>query len=700
MKKKTAAVALAALIGLGAAAVPILPRNTATHAESAKTITVQTLKNKIEGGWLGALWGNFTGLPTEFKFIDRPGTYDDLEWAVSQSYVTDDDTSFEYTFLHMMEVYGVDDITYRDMPAEWIYHFQDYLWEGNYNAMMLMKQGVVPPETGKKGVNKAAEAIDAQIECEIFGMITPGMLENCYGRTKWWMAAVGDGVVLENSAFYAMLCADAFFSDDIYESLRRVRSYFGAGTETAQMYDFVKLLHDADPDDWHSARSAVHARYYNGYVLDCRINFAATLLALFYGNNEYKKTVEIGVLAGYDNDCNAATAGTIMGIMCGMDGLPTELLEKSGTYYRNTNRPGLNSSTLSQIAERIAAQAEQVILNAGGVKNGGEFTVYDVAFSPSDYGVTYTKSVNVTDDGWSFNGMNKFSDSKYKGGTGYGTTVKGGHAEFKFTGTEVSIVGTTSVNGGRFALTLDGKDCGIIDLGAEETVTVGKWIPVSYGQTLRKLRGLENTEHTLRLTALDDGKWHSVDYAEIECTEDEYYDAEGINYARTAAATPICSVPAPLGTGAGGGGIGVICDGMYFTGHSSTQYDSFLGFKNDGTLYPKDYEDYVGYSFDRPLTLSKLVFQEGGHWGDDGGWFANGDLRVQVYFDGQWRDIAFDISPSYPIGNSNAALGAQGSFYTFTFEPIQADGVRIIGAPGGRQKLISCGELEVYGGKA
>ncbi len=697
MNKKVTAVAIAALIGLGAIAVPItVEENTAPHAEPAKTITVETLRNKIEGGWLGALWGNFTGLPTEFKFIDAPGTYDDLHWAVAQSYVTDDDTSFEYTFLHMMEVYGVNDITYQDMPAEWIYHFQDYLWEGNYNAMMLMRQGVVPPATGKFGMNKAAEAIDAQIECEIFGMITPGMLQNCYGRTKWWMAAVGDGVVLENSAFYAMLCADAFFSDNIHESLANVRSYFADSMVTAQIYDFVKQQYDSNPTDWHTARQAIHAKYHNGYVLDCRINFAATLLALFYGDNDYKKTVEIGVLAGYDNDCNAATAGTIMGIMCGIDGLPSEFLENSGTYYKNTNRPGLKSNDISEIAERIAYQAEQVILDAGGIKNGSEYTIYDEVFAPSTYNDTYTKDVTVTQDGWTFGGMNKFVDSGYKGGIGYGTTNKGGWAEYTFEGTQIAIVGTTSVNGGRFALTVDGKDYGILDLGAEETLTVGKWVPVAYEQTLRKLRGLESGKHVIRLTALDEGKWHAVNYVEIPCTEDEYYATEGINFARTAAATPVCSVETPIGTGAGGGGIGSICDGVYFTGHSSTQYDSFLGNDPYGTPYPKDYEDYVGYTFDRKLTISKLIFQEGGHWGENGGWFANGTLRVQAYIDGEWTDIEFDVSPEYPVGNTHAAMGEQGRTFTFTFDPVQANGIRLIGTPGGVQKLISCGELEVY----
>ena len=693
IRKEWGAFALAAVMLLGVASPAVQWRSVGA---APKSISYESLTDKLEGGWMGALWANFTGLPSEFQYIGSPGADSQFEWVVSDVYCTDDDTSMEYTFLHMMEVYGANDITYADMPAEWIYHFQDYIWEGNYNARQLMLQGVLPPETGKAGFNATPEAIDAQIECEIFGMITPGMLENAYGRTKWWMAAVGDGDVLENAAFYAMLCSSAFFSDDIYASLDEVRSYFPNSTETAQVYDRVLSLYKSEPD-WRAARQYLHGMYWNGYSLDCRINFAATLLALLYGGGDYEQTVKIGVLAGYDNDCNAATAATILGIMLGYDALPANLKAQSGTYYRNTNRPGLASNTIEEIAERIAAQAEEVILDAGGLKNGNEYVIYDVPFVPATSDEGYTRAVPSTDGSWSFEGMTAFYNPDYMNEEGRGTTRKGDYAEVRFEGDMVEIISSASINGGSFSITVDGKEYGTVSLRAEETFTAGKAIAMAYGQTLRKLRGLGEGEHVLRLTAQEDGKWHSIDHIRVKCTEDEYYASEGLNYARTAAATPICSVEAPLGTGAGGGGIGVIRDGMYWKSgdHSSGQYDTYLGKMTDGTNYPKDFEDYVGYMFDRTLVLNKLVFNEGGHWGTDGGWFNNGIMRVEVYTDGEWTEVETKVTPAYPADNG---VSDGGGIYVFTFEGIRAEGIRLIGEAGGTCKIISCGELEVYGG--
>lgn len=704
MKKKSVAALLAAAMlgGCMTACSQAAPmemcvdnRNAAAVAEPL-TVSRATLEDRIQGGWLGALWGNFTGLPTEFQFIASPGPDSALNWAVSNCYVTDDDTSFEYVFLHLMEVYGADTVTYEDMPAEWIYHFQDYLWVGNLAALDLMKQGVLPPETGRKGINRDAEAIDAQIECEIFGMVTPGMLQNSMGRTKWWMAAVGDGTVLDNSAFYAMLCSNAFFCDDIHESLQTVRSYFPDTCETAKIYDDVKAQYDADPSDWKKARQALYAKYYNGNTLDNKINFAMTLTALFFGENDYKKTVGIGVLAGFDNDCNAATAGTIMGLQKGAKGLPKEFLDKSGDYYLNTNRPGLPSGTVAEIASRIADQAESVILGAGGIKNGDTYTIFDGAFTPATSSGAYTKAAPASS--WTYSGMNKFYNPTFLTGYGYGSAVKGSYAEIKFSGDEITLYAPTSPNGGSFAVTLDGKDMGTVSLKAEETFTDYKLITVSPKQILKRIRGLGNGEHTLRLTTREDGKWHSIDYASVVCTEDEYYATEGLNYARTAVATAVASVVTPLGSGAGGGGLGCIKDGLFYDEgmHSSKQYDSYLGRDGSGADYPKTSDDYIGYTFDRALTVGRIVFNEGGHWGDNGGWFANGDMRVEVRIGGVWTEIDYDITPDYPLGNSISEIGPGGQTYTLTFTPISATGVRLIGMPGGAQKLISCGELEVY----
>ncbi len=145
----------------------------------------------------------------------------------------------------------------------------------------------------------------------------------------------------------------------------------------------------------------------------------------------------------------------------------------------------------------------------------------------------------------------------------------------------------------------------------------------------------------------------------------------------------IGKVSAPLGMGAG---LSVIRDGdrpPVGSGDSRRQYDSY-----DGNNAAAD--DWVGYTFASPQTFTRVVFQEGLHFWD-GGWFLN--LTVQVRNGGVWGPVQNLVTtPAYAGKN---ALNYE--TFTLNFNPIQGDGIRIYGAPGGSAGFISVGELEVFG---
>ncbi len=102
----------------------------------------------------------------------------------------------------------------------------------------------------------------------------------------------------------------------------------------------------------------------------------ATVLALLYGEGDFKQTVQIAVLAGWDSDCNPATAGGLLGIIHGVSGLPADLTDPNtcGDVYMNVSRPGLpdpaatlpQSTTITDIALAVRALAEENILRNGG----------------------------------------------------------------------------------------------------------------------------------------------------------------------------------------------------------------------------------------------------------------------------------------------------------------------------------------------
>lgn len=101
--------------------------------------------------------------------------------------------------------------------------------------------------------------------------------------------------------------------------------------------------------------------------------------------------------------------------------------------------------------------------------------------------------------------------------------------------------------------------------------------------------------------------------------------------------------------------------------------------------------DFWGYTWPRRYHVNRVVYTTGDMY-PDGGWFES-DLRVQVRRDFVWHEVEHQtIDPAYPLDDTTGRFTA----FTFAFETIDADGIRIIGQPGGTSRFTSISELEVY----
>lgn len=111
----------------------------------------------------------------------------------------------------------------------------------------------------------------------------------------------------------------------------------------------------------------------------------------------------------------------------------------------------------------------------------------------------------------------------------------------------------------------------------------------------------------------------------------------------------------------------------------------------DSAFGPGYGDDVWGYEWESPRRMSRLVYVPGGQ-DSLGGWFASGP-RVEARVDGEWMPMECTVAPPYP--NDFTAL--EHDEYVFGFEPVIADGIRLIGEPGGPMRFTSISELEVWG---
>ncbi len=338
--------------------------------------------------WLGQLIGNAAGRATEGLYSNSsPNLAAAVPWQIKQVWDADDDTDVEYLALHILYDGGIDCNSAR-IAAKWIEHMSaDGIYVANKQAWRLMLDGYAPPETGSRTQNEHWYSIDTQICTEILGAVSPGMPQAAIDLAGRFGRITNDGFAVHAAQFYAAMYAHAFFEPNVVELVLRGLDAIPASSRTSAVVTDVLAwyLEDANDGtlDWRATREKLHdayqgnnsfGRYYNW--AESAINTGATVLALLYGEGDFKQTVQIGVLAGWDCDCNPATAGGLLGIIHGFSGLPSDLTDPAlcGNVYLNVSRPGLPSpaaplpqaDTITKIAIQMLIVAQENILRHGG----------------------------------------------------------------------------------------------------------------------------------------------------------------------------------------------------------------------------------------------------------------------------------------------------------------------------------------------
>ena len=342
----------------------------------------ENYKEHLQGFWLGQCIANWTGLVTE---MDKIGNIGDIKtgsfytredwgkkdlpniWGEEKGHLShtidfvlkdtnevwgaDDDTDIEYIYQHLLCTEKTLFLTPEQIKNGWLKHIkseeENYLWVSNQKAFDLMQRGILPPETGNPENNEFYDMIDAQLTTEIFGLFAPNRPDIALKMAKLPIQTTARGNAEHIAQFYvamhSLTAANSFqknkpkqeYKEVLFNSAKEARKLLPDSTYSAKMYDFVyKQYLKGTP--WENTRDSLYQRYQveqmDGYDITSRkmhcngcfasgINFGASLISLFYGEGNYKKTVKIGTLAGWDSDNPTATWGGLLGFMLGKEGI-------------------------------------------------------------------------------------------------------------------------------------------------------------------------------------------------------------------------------------------------------------------------------------------------------------------------------------------------------------------------------------------
>jgi ADP-ribosylglycohydrolase len=339
-------------------------------------VPVDIIKDKIRGGLLGQILGNLNGLPHEWKYIDEPGKVDTYIPSLPDGAITDDDTDFEWVYIYQMQKNRNIFLSSEQLSNLWKTRINNRIWCSNQYARYLMDIGIQPPYTGFHILNPWAEFnISGQFLCETFGLIAPAMPQTGSKIALNYTTVAIDGEPAQTTQLFTAMIASAFAENDVEKILASGMDALDRDSKVLQVCMDVKKWYGINPKDWKATRQLLKNKYTQegGKIRDTNgfeLNTGAVIAALLYGNGDFSESLRLAFNFGWDADCNAATVGTIVGVMYGYK----KMLNSNNNWqivdrYKNTTRDGMPlDETITSFSDRIIELFELVNEQNGGLK--------------------------------------------------------------------------------------------------------------------------------------------------------------------------------------------------------------------------------------------------------------------------------------------------------------------------------------------
>ncbi len=386
MRRRLILALLACAIGLSAS--PVLGR-AATLSEPpgrAATLSEQELRDKVAGGWYGAVIGGAWGSSTEFRFKGRTIPANLVpRWSVREAnrYTyrgESDETYVEIPFL---------DATLRGGPGtgypEWGQAFAatDFeLFFANRRARQNLRDGIPAPLSGAPAHNRFADDIDFQIESDWIGLAAPEQ-PGAAIDLAWRLGHVtsyGDGVY--GGVMIAAMHAAAFRAPSVAAIVEAGGEAVPEGSRYREMIEDVLRWQHHHPRDWKAtwrrlerrwnahSTAVKHTATHREFNIDAKLNGGYVLLGLLYGHGDFARTIRVAMRAGQDSDCDPSNAASILGTWLGRGRIPARY--RRG-IVRNRHFPH-TGYTLRRAIDANLEIARQLTLARGGTVDASGWT--------------------------------------------------------------------------------------------------------------------------------------------------------------------------------------------------------------------------------------------------------------------------------------------------------------------------------------
>jgi hypothetical protein len=374
MKKQTGSLLCVAVIFSCAAHLLAAPQAESTERSSSWLVLSHAeYLDRVRAIWTAQMIAQMTGV----RFEHQPAsTLPVTPLTHLSGYApVDDDYYYEMVALRAFEKYGIQ-LTVQELGQQWLENNAGS-WGSSEQALLLLKRGLKPPDTGHPKYNKLWWTIGPQFSSDIYGALAPGM-PNVAGELARRLGHInGYAEGTDGAVFVAGMISLAFVQDDSHTIVRKAASLIHPDSPYRKCLDMVIAMADSgsSPEQIFQAidqRWGIEYPATNNAVL----NGGIVAASLWFGEGDFSRTLQLAVHAAdfADTDCNAANSESVVAAMHGMKALPPEAVsqlhdrivgDKMGALQLT---PSVDES-ISELASRTARIGESILVAHGASKD-------------------------------------------------------------------------------------------------------------------------------------------------------------------------------------------------------------------------------------------------------------------------------------------------------------------------------------------
>ncbi|MGY5343339.1 ADP-ribosylglycohydrolase family protein [Paenibacillus glucanolyticus] len=354
-----------------------------------KTFNQSEYKDKLEGAMLARFAGCTLGAPVELWEVDEMKSWAEYigDAFPPRSYWTriknpnhrryGKSTFYEYTLEGMSGVPVDDDITYtilglliaeehgihfttEDVGKSWV-KYLPLACTAEEVALRNLRAGKTAMEAASLE-NPYCQWIGADIRSDPWAYIAPGFPSKAaeYAYRDAYLSHRRNGIYGE--MFFSAAQAAAFAVDHPVDALRTGLTEIPSECSLYKDIEWALAI-GGDIRNYTEAREAVNKRFQGMSPVHTNNNACLTVFGLMIGGTDVSKVISETVAMGLDNDCTAATAGSIVGAIVGKEGVPAHWHAPFHDTVK-TYMIGAENFKISDLVERFTIVAEQTYIDS------------------------------------------------------------------------------------------------------------------------------------------------------------------------------------------------------------------------------------------------------------------------------------------------------------------------------------------------